>query len=232
MLVDLNDQTRKWTVTKGREWDQITMRLGREPRTTVLLLKGEEWTGDRPAHLGDVVSCRDFIVEGDKPVAQPAVVPVELSAKAESSTIQVHIKADEKPRVWSLREGHEFEDLSQKVSEVLKWSDFTAFFDGHVWEPGGEAPIKGKMITINDRVYGGAPPKPVTWDPQFVPINQMLHLSFAWTGKERLSPDQVGINERVLDVSESAAHMEEAPLYCGHILRMVEDLSSKPYPHP
>jgi hypothetical protein len=48
---------------------------------------------------------------------------------------------------WRLRVGHEFEDLNQKVSEILKWSNFTAFFDGHVWETGTKPPTRGKTVT-------------------------------------------------------------------------------------
>jgi hypothetical protein len=151
---------------------------------------------------------------------------------AEGPSIQLIIKADEKLRNWKLRVGHEFKDLSQKVSEVLKWSDFTASFDGHVWEPDGEPPSKGKTVTVSERVHGGAPPKAAVWDPQFVPINQVLHPSFEWTNKAKLSPEQVSTNERVLDVLERATHIEGAPLYCGHILRMVEDLANNPFPHP
>jgi hypothetical protein len=159
-------------------------------------------------------------------VAPLSVVPVELSAKAKSSTIQIHVKADERPRVWNLRERQEFEDLRLEVLETLSWEDFSASFDGHVWDSSGTPPQKGKTVTINEGVYGGAPPKPV------VPINQILRPTFEWTTKAQLSPEQVAINERSLDSLERAARTDDAPLYCGHILRTVEDLSSKRYPRP
>jgi hypothetical protein len=67
----------------------------------------------------------------------------------ESSTIQIHVKADEKARVCTLRRDREFEDFSRFIHEKLGWDNFTAALDGHPWEPSGCSIFLGEQADGN-----------------------------------------------------------------------------------
>jgi hypothetical protein len=123
--VDLRGHFKSWEVGRDKAREQITSRSGLEPKTTMVLLNDEEWTGDRPAHPGDKVAFRTITV------TPPLAVPEELSGKPESSSFQVHVKADEKAGTCTLHPGREFEDLSEFIHAKLGWQDFAATFDGH-----------------------------------------------------------------------------------------------------
>jgi hypothetical protein len=109
-------------VNRGKEFSQITNRLGKDPSQTIVLLNGVEWTGDRRIFPNDTVSCRPL-------VAPPQEGPTEPSSKEEVSAFSIFVKASGNPEAWTIRKGHEWEDFSQRVREQLKFENFSATFN-------------------------------------------------------------------------------------------------------
>jgi hypothetical protein len=125
--VDLLGHSKTWKISKEKAWDQITSRSGLDPRITIVLLNDKEWTGDRPVHPGDRIIFKPITA----PVAPPSAAPEELFGKPESSSFQIHVKADEKARVCTLRVGKEFEDFAEYIQKTFGWTKYQVMFDGH-----------------------------------------------------------------------------------------------------
>jgi hypothetical protein len=98
--IELDGRVHEWTVSRGREWSQITNRLGKDPSQTIVLLNGVEWTGDCQIFPNDTVTCKPL-------VPPPATGTAEPSAKAEVSAFSIFVKASGEPEAWTLRDGHE-----------------------------------------------------------------------------------------------------------------------------
>jgi hypothetical protein len=89
---------------------------------------------------------------------------------------------------------------------------------------------------VSPRLRAGAPKKrkDVEWDPELKErvLGVILSSDYEWTSKAKLSPAQLKANERVLDALESLSRLESGPLHIGHVLRVLEDETSVPFPNP
>jgi hypothetical protein len=88
----------------------------------MVLLNDKEWPGDRPVHLGDRITFKTITVP------PPPAVAEELSGKPESSSFQIHVKADEKARVCTLRVGTEHQDLTEYIKKTFGWPPLGAWW--------------------------------------------------------------------------------------------------------
>jgi hypothetical protein len=76
--------------------------------------------------------------------------------------------------------------------------------------------------------------KDVDWDFELKEkvLGVFLSLDYDWTTKAKLAPEQIKANEKVLDALERLARLESGALHIGHILRVLEDETTPPFPHP
>jgi hypothetical protein len=185
--VEIDGRSRIWTVTRGREFSQITNRLGKDPSQTIVLLNGVEWTGDRQIHPNDTITCKPL-------VALTVAGPAEPSAKADASACSVFVKSNGNPEAWALRKGHEWEDFSKRVHEQFQFENFVASVNGQVWTEDSQPPSPDQTVMVGPRLRAGAPKKrmDVDWDPELREkvLGLILSLDYEWTSKAKLSPAQ------------------------------------------
>jgi hypothetical protein len=176
------------------------------------LLNGVEWPAHRQTLPNDTVSCKQL-------VAPPAAVPEELSGKPESSSFSILVKAEGAPVAWMIRQGHEWEDFNRRVREDLKFENFSASVNSRVWTEDFQPLVKDQTVTVTPRLRAGAPKraKPDVWPDSAVPLSHIANPAHEWTIHAKLSPNQIGTNDRVLDVLEEVCKLEQGPYYVGHI---------------
>jgi hypothetical protein len=170
----------------------------------LVLLNDQEWTGDRPVHPGDKIAFKPLTV----PVAPPPAAPEELSGKPESSSFQIHVKADERARVCTLRVGQEFENFASYVQKTFGWTEFQAMFEGRPSEPGGSPPAKGNSVFVAPKLHGGKKPKIEIWPDEAVPLSHILNQAFDWTIHAKLPPEQQRTNDRIFEILEKVSKLE------------------------
>jgi hypothetical protein len=181
---------------------------------------------DRPVHPGDRVTFKTITVP------PPTAVAEELSGKPESSSFQIHVKADEKARMCMLRKDHEYEDFTKFIQGTFGWQDFQAMFEGHPWEPGGSPPAKGNSVFVSPRMHGGSPPKVPVWPDEAIPLSHITNSAFEWTIHAKLSPEQIRTNDRLLDILEQVVKLERGPFLIGQTISKAQEIATCPFPNP
>jgi hypothetical protein len=167
-------------------------------------------------------------------VVPPTAGPAEVSAKAETSPFPIFVRPDGDPSAWTIRKDHEWEDFNRKVKEDCKLENFSASFCGKPWTEESLPPTRNQTITVNPSLKAGVPKrrKEINWPDRVVPINRVLHDTFEWTTKAKLSPQQVKANGAALEVLAEMAKLETPPVHTGHLLRVLQDETRIPYPSP
>jgi hypothetical protein len=169
-------------------------------------------------------------------VALPAAGPAEPSAEAEASAYSIFVKASGTPESWKVRRGHEWEDFSAQVHDRLNFESFSASFNSQIWTAETPPPQPDQTVTVSPRLKAGAPKKrkEVDWDPKLKEkvLGLILSSDYDWTTKAKLSPAQIRANEKVLDILGGLSQYESGALFIGHILRVLQDETSVPFPHP
>jgi hypothetical protein len=109
------------------------------------------------------------------------------------------------PVAWTIREGHEWEDFSQRVHSELRMDNFSASFSGKAWTENSEPPLRNQTVSVSPRLRAGNPKgklRPETWPDIAIPLSHITNPAHEWTIHAKLSPNQIGTNDRVLDVLE------------------------------
>jgi hypothetical protein len=227
--VEVDGRSRIWTVHRGREFSQITNRLGKDPSQTIVLFNGLEWTGDTRVNPNDAITCKPL-------VALPTAGPAQPSAEAVASAFSTFVKSSGAPEAWTIRKGHEWEDFNAQVRDRLKFENFTASVNSRVWTADSLPPQPDQTVTVNPRLKAGGPKKKrdVDWDPELKEkvLGLVLSSDYDWTVKAKLSPAQLKANEKVLDILEILSHYDSGALFIGHILRVLEDETAAQFPNP
>jgi hypothetical protein len=227
--IESDGRTLVWTVNRGREFVQITNRLGKDPSQTIILVNGIEWTGERQIFPNDLVTCKPLVPPSQAGAAEPP-------AEAEASAFSIFVKASGNPEAWTLRRGHEWKDFSQGVRDRLKFENFSASFNSEVWTADSQPPSANQAVMVSPRLKAGAPKgkKTVDWDPELREkvLGLVLSSDYDWTTKAKLSPEQINANDKVLEILEDLSRLESGPLHIGHLLRIVEDQTAVPFPNP
>jgi hypothetical protein len=147
----LNREIRK-DFRRGFEGDRIVdwaeKSWGVRSESTAITFNGKDWT---PSNFLPQDCVIDFVPRWKE--SSEEAPPLEES----SNETQVFVSILDQERLWKLSRGNEWNSFKSRMDEIADNTEWSASFDGQIWNDDSRIPSRNTKIMVNFNLPGGSP---------------------------------------------------------------------------